>query len=316
MPRVEVKNVTISEGEAGQRLDNYLMRQFKGVPRSRIYSMLRKGEVRINKGRARPAYRVQAGDLVRLPPVHARAETGELAIPEAIKRQLEAAIIHEDAQLLVIDKPAGVAVHAGSGLRFGVIEVMRVLRPEADFLELVHRLDRETSGCLLLAKSRSVLTELHGMLREGRIDKRYLTLLAGRWTRGSETITTRLERSGPQGRVRKTRQHEEGKTAISEFSPVQYFSAATLMEVRIRTGRTHQIRVQAADLGHPVLGDDKYGDFALNRQFRKLGLKRLFLHAAEIGFRLESSGRRYHFTAELPEALKRFLARLDDEKQI
>lgn len=312
MPHAKVRKVIVNEGDVGQRLDNYLMRQFRGVPKSRIYSMLRKGEVRVNKGRVKPAYRIQAGDLVRLPPVHQKTQ-GTMIIPDTVQQQLESAVISEDDNLLVLNKPSGIAVHAGSGLRFGVIEVMRELRPHADFLELVHRLDRETSGCLLLARSRPVLTELHDLLREGKVNKRYLALLAGNWGQDTKTITSQLERSGPQGQIRKTRQQQDGKTAVSEFKPVQHFSNATLMEVKIFTGRTHQIRVQSADLGHPVLGDDKYGNFALNREFRKLGLKRLFLHAAEIDFRLESCGHRYHFKAALPDELETFLQKLDEK---
>lgn len=311
MPHAEVKKVIVSEGDAGQRLDNYLLRQFKGVPKSRIYSMLRKGEVRVNKGRAKPAYRIQTGDMVRLPPVHVKTQAA-ITIPDTVKQRLASAVIFEDENMVVINKPSGIAVHSGSGLRFGVIEAMREFRPHADYLELVHRLDRETSGCLLLARSRQVLTELHGLLREGKVNKRYLTLLAGQWEKGTETVTSQLQRSGPQGQIRKTHQQQDGKIAVSEFKPVKNFSAATLMEVKIFTGRTHQIRVQSADLEHPVLGDGKYGNFALNREFRKLGLKRLFLHAAEIDFKLESCGKRYHFKADLPDELETILLKLDE----
>lgn len=312
MPYSGVRKVIVSEGDVGQRLDNYLMRQFKGVPKSRIYSMLRKGEVRVNKGRVKPAYRIQTGDMVRFPPVHIKAQA-VITVPDAVKHQLTSAVVFEDENLILINKPSGIAVHSGSGLSFGVIETMRELRPHAGFLELVHRLDRETSGCLLLARSRRVLTELHGLLREGEVNKRYLALLAGHWEKDTKTITSQLERGGPQGQIRRTRQQQNGKIAISEFRPVKHFSAATLMEVKIFTGRTHQIRVQSADAGHPVLGDDKYGNFALNREFRKLGLKRLFLHAAEIDFRLESCGHRYHFKAELPDVLETFLQKLDEK---
>lgn len=307
MPHTGVMKVNIAAEEAGQRLDNYLMRQFKGVPKSRIYSMLRKGEVRVNKGRVKPAYRIQEGDLIRLPPVHTREPASGATIPDSVKQQIGSTLLFEDENLLVINKPSGIAVHAGSGLRFGVIEVMRELRPDDGFLELVHRLDRATSGCLLLAKSRQVLTELHELLREGSVNKTYLALLAGDWQMGTKTVSSYLERSGSQGQIRKTRQTQDGKMAVSEFSPLKRFAGCTLMEVKIFTGRTHQIRVQSADLGHPVLGDDKYGDFALNREYRKQGLKRLFLHAAEIDFQLESSEHHYHFKAELPEELDRLL---------
>lgn len=300
----KVSELVVNEGSAGQRLDNLLMKQFKGVPKSRIYSMLRKGEVRINKGRAKPGYRVQAGDRVRLPPVHTRNSTEVSHLPEQVRKQLDAAILYEDLELLVINKPSGLAVHGGSGLRYGVIEALRSLHPDAGFLELVHRLDRDTSGCLLLAKTRQRLIQLHDALRNGKIRKTYLALLDGRWQGGDREVEMKLEKqSAKSGVGKKVQVTETGKTARSTFHLVENFDSCCLVEVELHTGRTHQIRVHAAELGHPILGDKKYGDFARNREARQTGLNRLFLHAAEIAYQPESGNDGFHFTAALPDDL-------------
>ena len=308
--RPSVELLQISEDAAGQRLDNFLLARLKGVPKSHIYRLLRKGEVRVNKGRAKPEYRLEAGDVVRLPPVR-RPEPGSTpARGRSAGVRLETRIIHEDDRLIVLDKPSGIAVHGGSGLSHGVIEAMRAARPEAPDLELVHRLDRETSGCLLIAKRRSMLRALHELLREGRVEKRYLALVKGRWELGQVRLEDRLRKS-IRGGERMVTVDESGKTAASIFRPVEIGSAASLLEVRIMTGRTHQIRVQAAEAGHPLAGDERYGDREYNRKMKTLGLDRLFLHAASVGWEDPVSGEWRMFSAPLPEDLGEVLSRLD-----
>ena len=296
------QRLTVNAGQAGQRLDNFLFARFRRLPRARIYRMLRKGEVRVNGGRARQSYRIQVGDELRLPPV--RLPAGSAADVRIARRDLDAiadAVLHEDDNLLVLDKPAGLAVHAGSGVDYGVIEVLRQLRPDEEYLELAHRLDRGTSGCLLLARNRRTLMALHDLWRGGGVAKRYLTLVAGRWRGGVRQVDLPLARGGEAGQQRRTRVARAGKTASSRFEPLEYFDDATLMRVDIETGRTHQIRVHAAELGYPLLGDDRYGDFSLNRRWKKRGLKRMFLHARQLAFRLD--GRPLRFEAPLPKAL-------------
>lgn len=302
--------VQISEDAAGQRLDNFLLTRLKGVPKSHVYRLLRKGEVRVNKGRAKPDYRLAAGDVVRLPPVR-RPEPGTTPPRgRSAGLRLESQVLHEDDRLIVLDKPPGIAVHGGSGLSHGVIEAMRAARPDAPYLELVHRLDRETSGCLLVAKRRSVLRSLHALLREGRIEKRYLALVKGRWDLGEVRLDDRLRKS-IRGGERVVTVDAGGKLAASIFRPVEIGSAASLLEVRIMTGRTHQIRVQAAEAGHPLAGDERYGDREYNRRMKSLGLGRLFLHAASVGWEDPASGEWRLYSAPLPEDLREVLLRLE-----
>jgi 23S rRNA pseudouridine955/2504/2580 synthase len=308
--RPAVEYVRVSEDEAGQRLDNFLLARLKGVPKSHVYRLLRKGEVRVNKGRAKPDYRVEPGDEVRLPPVR-RPEPGETP-PRGRNAglRLESCIIHEDERLIVLDKPTGIAVHGGSGLSHGVIEALRSARPDAPYLELVHRLDRETSGCLLIAKRRSTLRALHELLREGRVEKRYLALVKGRWELGEVRLEDRLRKT-VRGGERVVTVDETGKTAASIFRPVEIGSAASLLEVRIMTGRTHQIRVQAAEAGHPLAGDERYGDRDYNRRMKQLGLERLFLHAASVGWEDPVSGEWRVYSTPLPEDLGEVLSSLE-----
>lgn len=308
--KAEVRLVTVGSEAAGQRIDNFLSRHLKGAPRSLIYRLLRTGQVRVNGGRAKPDVKLREGDQVRIPPVRLEEREAPPAIPPAIATRLEAAILYEDADLLVLNKPAGLAVHGGSGLSYGVIEALRQGRPNQPFLELAHRLDRETSGVLLLAKRRETLNELHRLLREGGIEKHYLALLAGKWRGGVRRVDEALARTGRRGEERLVEVSEEGKEAQSEFTPLERYGEATLADVRIDTGRTHQIRVHAAHLGHPVVGDPKYGDFELNRRFKVLGLRRMFLHAARVEFRLPGSGRRHRIEAPLDEELQSVLERL------
>ena len=308
--RSGVQFVEIAAEAAGQRLDNFLLARLKGVPKSHVYRLLRKGEVRVNKGRAKPDYRLEAGDVVRLPPVR-RPEPGAPAPGgRAAGRRLEAGILHEDDRLIVLDKPSGIAVHGGSGLSHGVIEALRAARPDAPYLELVHRLDRDTSGCLLVAKRRSALRALHELLRNGRVEKRYLALVRGHWDLGQVKLEDRLRKT-MRGGERMVTVDAAGKAAASVFRPVEIGSLASLVEVRIMTGRTHQIRVQAAEAGHPLAGDDRYGDRDFNRRMKRLGLDRLFLHAASIGWEDPASGEWRLYSAPLPDDLRAVLSRLE-----
>lgn len=293
----------VTADEAGQRIDNFLMRHFKTVPRSRVYRLLRKGEVRVNRKRVDAEYRIQEGDEVRLPPV--RIEAGsELRQPSSSLLELiERAVIFQDKHLLVIDKPAGVAVHGGSGMSFGVIEALRASRPR-ETLELVHRLDRDTSGCLLVSRDRATLTALHALIRNGGMHKTYLGLVAGSWQLGTKRIDAPLATDNRQHGERHVRVAAAGKDSVSVFKPVQFFgSLATLMEVDIPTGRTHQIRVHASFAGHPLLGDDKYGDRDRNAELKRHGLKRTFLHAQSVAFEWPASGVPFHASAPLPGEL-------------
>jgi 23S rRNA pseudouridine955/2504/2580 synthase len=296
---------------AGQRLDNYLMSRLKGVPRTRIYRLLRKGEVRVNKGRSTPSYRVQAGDRLRIPPIRRTVADPASPPPAAVRRRLADRILFEDERLLVVDKPSGMAVHGGSGLSFGVIEALRAVRPGDRYLELVHRLDRETSGCLLVARRRSYLRSLHSLLRQGRVEKRYLALVRGQWHLGTRTLKDRVRTQSRKGGERHVTVAEEGKEAISRFSPVEIFSNASLVEVQLMTGRTHQIRVQAAAAGHPLAGDDRYGDPAFNRQMKRAGLVRMFLHASSLSFEDPVNGELRSFSAPLPDELRGVLDALE-----
>lgn len=294
---------TIVADEAGQRIDNFLMRHFKTVPRSRVYRLLRKGEVRVNRKRVDAEYRIQEGDEVRLPPVRIEAQ-GEPGRPSSsLLELLERAVIFQDRHLLVVNKPAGVAVHGGSGMSFGVIEALRASRPR-ETLELVHRLDRDTSGCLLVARDRATLTALHAVIRNGGMHKTYLALVAGSWQLGTKRIDAPLATDNRQHGERHVRVAAAGKDSVSVFKPVQFFgSLATLMEVDIPTGRTHQIRVHAAFAAHPLLGDDKYGDRERNAELKRHGLKRTFLHAQSVAFEWPGSGVPFHVSAPLPADL-------------
>lgn len=301
----------VSDEEAGQRLDNFLLRVMKGVPKTRIYRAIRRGEVRVDGGRAAASRKLGAGEAVRLPPLR-RPETEAPRSPDAARKAILGRIIFEDERLLAINKPSGMAAHGGSGVSFGAIELMRQARPDLAYLELVHRLDRETSGCLLFAKRRSALRSMHERLRENAVEKRYLALLAGRLDTGERRVdaalVTNLRRSGER---MVGVDPDNGKRSVSTFRSVQAYPAATLAEVRIETGRTHQIRVHAAHIGHPVVGDEKYGDRALNRDFRKLGLKRMFLHAQSLSFERPGGGETLCISAPLQSQLRELLDRLE-----
>jgi len=309
-----VEMATIDQQHAGQRIDNFLLTRLKGVPRSRIYRILRKGEVRVNKGRIKATYRLKAGDVVRIPPVRRAEQNVQQAISPGLRQLLLDAILYEDDNLLILDKPSGLAVHGGSGIKCGLIESIRTIKPEWTILELAHRIDRKTSGCLILAKQRSSLNALHELFREGQINKGYLTLVAGKWDSDLKLIDAPLDRNSRHEGERSVQVSEQGKSAISHFKLLSHYRGqlpCSMLEVRIDTGRTHQIRVHAAHAGHPVLGDDRYGDQQSNRTMRKLGLKRLFLHAHELEFRLPGSDEAIHVHAPLPADLKQLLDKLE-----
>jgi 23S rRNA pseudouridine955/2504/2580 synthase len=310
-PAISAQFVTITEEEAGQRIDNYLLRVCKGVPKSHIYRILRSGEVRVNKGRIDQMYRLEAGDLVRIPPIRlAERQAGSAPVPGA-----EFHIVHEDNHLLVIDKPAGVAVHGGSGVSYGVIEQLRAARPEAKFLELVHRLDRETSGLLLLAKKRSALTNLHEQMRDGVTDKRYQTLVSGDWRNPRQHVRLPLHKFTTPDGERRVVVQAGGQEAHTVFNLLRKWQDFALLEAELKTGRTHQIRVHLASSGFPIAGDEKYGDFALNKQLQKAtdtrgALRRMFLHAWQITFLHPETGKPMTLQAPLPPECERFLVSL------
>jgi 23S rRNA pseudouridine955/2504/2580 synthase len=305
-----VSHAEIDPDTAGQRLDNFLMARLKGVPRSHVYQLIRSGQVRVNSGRVAARYRLKAGDSVRVPPVRQKAPPLIPNPPDGLA-WLEARIIFEDDRLLVVDKPAGLAVHGGSGVDFGLIEGLRSLRPGLKTLELVHRLDRDTSGCVMVAKRRSALRRLHALLRDGAIGKRYLALVKGQWQHGAMTIDVPLV-VGRDNSAKRVRADADGKPAVSKFRLVNLFGRlASLVEIEIETGRTHQIRVHAAYTGHPIAGDERYGDPAFNAQCAALGLKRMFLHAQLIEFVWPDSDEEFIVSAPLPPELNEFLDRLD-----
>jgi 23S rRNA pseudouridine955/2504/2580 synthase len=311
--RQGVRHIQIDAEHAGKRLDQFLLKLFGSVPRSRVYRLVRKGEVRVNGRRADPAQRLAVHDKVRVPPVRVDPEGAAPRIPRPLLERLRRAILVEEDRLLVIDKPSGIAVHGGSGVSFGVIEVLRALRPE-DSLELVHRLDRDTSGCLLVARRASALRALHALLREGRFEKRYLALVKGHWQHGRTRIDVPLRTDIRVGGERTVKAHASGKASLSEFRPLQFFGKrATLMEVSLHTGRTHQIRVHATHAGHALAGDEKYGDPQFNRDLAALGLKRMFLHAHSVSFEWPQGGA-FSASAPLPADLAAVLTRLTVER--
>jgi len=311
--RPAVSHKEVGADAAGQRLDNFLLTALKGVPRSHVYRLIRSGQVRVNSGRSAPSYRVKHGDRIRLPPVRYR-EGGAPKPPAGGLDWLERRIVYEDARLLVLDKPAGLAVHGGSRVALGCIEALRSLRPEPKTLELVHRLDRATSGCLLVAKRRSALRTLHALLREGQVDKHYFALLKGRWPEGVTRIAEPLVTTRREGEAR-VKVDRSGKLATSEFRLIERIGdSASFVDIAIGTGRTHQIRVHAAHAGHPVAGDDRYGDRQFNARLERLGLRRMFLHAHSVSFEWPDTGEEFSVSVPLPDELKRVLDELSDDR--
>jgi 23S rRNA pseudouridine955/2504/2580 synthase len=286
-PTSGVQLLEVAPELAGQRIDNFLITALKGVPRTLVYRILRKGEVRVNKGRIKPEYKLQAGDIVRVPPLRLPERDAPVPVAQGLLQRLEAAIVYEDKGLIVLNKPAGIAVHGGSGLSFGVIEAFRQLRPDAKELELVHRLDRDTSGLLMIAKKRSMLRHLHEALRGDGVDKRYMALVRGNWPTSKKQVNAPLLKSNLRSGERMVEVNPEGKEALTLFKVLRRFGDfATLVEARPITGRTHQIRVHALHAGHCIAGDAKYGDEDFTRELRELGGKRLFLHAYALSLTL------------------------------
>lgn len=314
--KASVSLVTVDENADGQRIDNFLARHLKGVPKSHLYRILRSGEVRVNGKRVDASGRLQAGDVVRIPPVRtaapaAPAASGGMAVPK-----LQAQVLFEDEAMLAIAKPAGVAVHGGSGISRGVIEQLRHERPQAKFLELVHRLDRETSGVLLLAKKRSALVALHEAMRTNAVEKRYLMLVHGQWRDQKRRVTLPLRKYLLANGERRVSVDDEGQHSETIFHFKERLGEFSLLEAQLITGRTHQLRVQLAHLGFPIAGDDKYGDFALNKQLQKQGLKRMFLHSADTRLRHPLSGEPLHLVAPLPPELQQFLGQLRSSSEV
>jgi 23S rRNA pseudouridine955/2504/2580 synthase len=310
-----VRQLEVGERGAGQRLDNFLARILGDVPRSHIFRVIRKGEVRVNGKRAKPETRLQASDTVRVPPVRTGAAAPPRRASSTMIDSVTAAIIHEDAQLLVIDKPAGLAVHGGSGVSFGVIEALRTARPN-ETLELVHRLDRDTSGLLLISRKPAALRTLHALMREGQVEKKYLALLKGKWELGAKRIDVPLRTDIRVSGERTVKAHASGKEAVSHFKPVQFFGKkASLVEVALETGRTHQIRVHAAYAGCPLAGDEKYGDAEFNEKMKAVGLTRMFLHAHHVSFVWPESGVEFSVSAPLPADLAAVIDSLADRRR-
>jgi 23S rRNA pseudouridine955/2504/2580 synthase len=309
LSKESVTFLEVGEDGAGQRIDNYLLKVLKGVPKSHVYRILRSGEVRVNKGRAAADRRLELGDRVRVPPIRVAEPKDETVVPA---RDFE--VVYEDEAMIVIDKPSGVAVHGGSGVDFGVIEQIRRARPQAKFLELAHRLDRETSGLLIIGKKRSSLTKLHDLFRDGGIDKRYFALVRGHWRDKLRNVKLPLHKYLTAEGERRVRVAPEGKEAHSIMRlKGQWLTAqgeVSLLEVELRTGRTHQIRVHLAHLGFPILGDEKYGDFTLNKDLQKAGLKRMFLHAASMRLPHPLSREKLNLAAPLPAELEKFLKKI------
>jgi len=311
-----VNFVVIDDDQAGQRLDNFLIARLKGVPRSKVYNVIRKGEVRVNKGRVKPEYKLMAGDSVRIPPVRTAEAGTEAKASHQMMALLNASILYEDDGLLVINKPPGLAVHGGSGVTLGLIETLRQMRPEARHLELVHRLDRDTSGCIMVAKKRSYLRHLQEALREksagaGGVLKVYQALVLGDWSKRCHQINAPLMKFEVAGGERIVKVHPDGKPSLTEFGILNRYQGFTLVEARPITGRTHQIRVHAQYAGHSLAGDEKYGDDAINEVLRNIGLRRLFLHASSLSFYLPDAVELTRVNAPLPPDLAVPLSKLE-----
>lgn len=316
--KTPVYYLTINYDDADQRIDNFLISKLKGVPKSHIYRLLRKGEVRVNKKRVKALYRLKLNDIVRIPPVSVEKK-GSLSPPSKnTADNLTNRILYEDENFLIINKPTGFSVHAGNTVRMGVVEILRALYPKLPNLELAHRLDSETSGCLILAKKKRILREVHQLLREGNVKKIYWAITKGHWKENELLVDLPLLKSYQEGGKHVVRVYKEGKSATTLFRTLESFSHASLMEATLFTGRTHQIRVHAAHRNHPIAGDDRYGEPLFNKEAKKLGLNRMFLHAREIDFVLPSSNQRIRVIApldsELDESIKAFSRSLNEKQ--
>jgi 23S rRNA pseudouridine955/2504/2580 synthase len=301
----------VDEGYAAQRIDNFLRNKLKGVPKTRIYRMIRKGEVRVNKGRVKPDYKLKAGDKVRIPPVTITETAPVDTVSHNFASLIESSILYEDSALMVVNKPSGIAVHGGSGIKLGLIEALRQIRPEQKNLELVHRLDRDTSGCVMIAKKRSLLKFLHEQLRGDGVDKRYLALVVGRWPNRKQQVDVALQKITLVSGERRVKAVTDGKASITKFTVLQRYSGYTLVEVKPVTGRTHQIRVHCQYAGHPIAGDVKYGLDEDNAALKQIGLARLFLHAHRLTIPMPDSQQHMTTDAPLDPELQQFLSTLE-----
>jgi len=301
----KVQFIEVEEDRAGQRIDNFLLSILKRVPRTHIYRILRKGEVRVNKGRIKPDYKIKAGDVVRVPPVRIASAKEIPAASKQLLTLLEASVLYEDKALLIVNKPSGIAVHGGSGISLGLIEALRQMRPQEKFLELVHRLDRETSGCIMIAKKRSMLRYLHDLLRDGhQIQKFYHALVAGKWPERRTQVNAPLRKNELEGGERIVRVDQTGKESLTHFKVLKHYKDCSLVEAKPFTGRTHQIRVHAQHVGHGLIGDDKYGNDDLSKLMKAKGVNRLFLHAAALEFRLPETHKLLRVEAPLDKRLQ------------
>lgn len=308
-----VSFITVQRDEDGQRIDNYLITRLKGMPKSHLYRLLRKGEIRVNKKRISPDYRTVEGDQIRLPPMKLDAASVPIKPSQSLITLLKSRILYENDQIMIINKPSGIAVHAGSTIKMGVIEAMKAAYTTIPHLELVHRLDTETSGCLILAKKRRILKELHALLREGAMQKIYYALTKGHWKQEESFVDVPLHKDYREGGKHVVRvNHHEGKEAQTVFKTIKQYDDASLMQATLMTGRTHQIRVHAVHRKHPIAGDDRYGDADFNKAMRSVGLKRLFLHAKSISFTIPSMNERVSVEAPLDDDLQQVLQRLSD----
>ena len=306
MQSFDVQYYKIEEDQAGQRLDNFLFARFRNLPKSRLYRALRTGEVRVNKKRVKAEYRLMAEDKIRIPPLKVH-EKQEFVVHDKVCNTILNAIIYEDEQCIILNKPVGIPVHGGTEHSYGAIDALRKARPDIKFLELAHRLDKETSGCLLIAKKRSALRIYHELFRENKIKKEYLCLVKGVWEGGKRVVDAPLKKNILQSGERMVRIDPEGKTALTDFVPEKRFKSLSLLAVRLHTGRTHQIRVHLQHIHHPIIGDDKYGDKALNKQCKALGTNRMFLHAHKLYFTMPESGQVISVTAPLDDAFNHAL---------
>ena len=300
--KTSVQFRSISDEESGQRVDNFLLRTLNGVPKTRIYKAIRKGEVRVNKGRVKPETKLAAGDLIRIPPLDVTESTAPTAIPDRWFKRIAQSVVYEDRNLIVLNKPTGLAVHGGSGVNFGLIESLRQIYPNQRYLELVHRLDRDTSGLIMVAKRASTLRELHQLLRGDGVDKRYLALVHGKWPAHRVRVEASLEKSGLSSGERVVRVSVDGRRSITDFRVLERLNGATLIEAKPVTGRTHQIRVHAQHAGHPIMSDPKYASEGQLSEAKSIGLKRLFLHAHRLSFKLD--GKQYEFEAPMDAELR------------
>lgn len=305
-----VNFISFDAEQAGQRLDNYLIKTLKGVPKAMIYKIIRKGEVRVNKKRCKQDYRLCNGDVLRLPPIRVADQAAPVRVSDAFLEQLETAVLFEDEKMLIINKPSGLAVHGGSGINTGLIEACRQMRPHARCIELVHRLDKATSGCIILAKKRSFLREIHELIRSNDVEKTYTTLVNGKWPRYLREVDAPLLKSVDGSGERIVRVNPQGKPALTYFRVKDRLPEHTLLNVDLQTGRTHQIRVHTAHSGHPIVGDKKYGNKNLDKSLEKTGFNRLYLHASQLRFQLPSSGEIITVEAPLPAAFEQCLKHL------